>query len=213
MLKVNSGATAVEWANESGGSSSEQFKTISVSGQSDVAADNSTDTLTLVAGTNITITTDTFTDTITITSSGGSSSTEVSFFAHRDGSAQSISASTDTVVEFDNTDINESDDFYTAYNYFKADIAGRYWLTAAVSFDDLSTGNVQCFIRIRKNGTNIISEGRITQSGESDPYLDTACLVDAAVDDYFDVVVYHDDLSDINIHGDKTVTNFQGFKI
>ena len=48
------------------------FQTIAVSGQSDVVADTATDTLTLVAGTNITITTDAGTDSITITASGGS---------------------------------------------------------------------------------------------------------------------------------------------
>lgn len=47
------------------------FTTIAVSGQSDVVADSATDTLTLVAGSNITITTDAGTDTITIASSGG----------------------------------------------------------------------------------------------------------------------------------------------
>ena len=47
------------------------FGTIAVSGQSDVVADSTTDTLTLAAGTNITITTNASTDTITINSSGG----------------------------------------------------------------------------------------------------------------------------------------------
>ena len=47
------------------------FKTIAVSGQSDVVADSITDTLTLVAGSNVTITTDATTDSITIASSGG----------------------------------------------------------------------------------------------------------------------------------------------
>jgi hypothetical protein len=49
------------------------FKTIAVSGQGDVVADSATDTLTLVAGDNITITTNVATDTITIssTASGG----------------------------------------------------------------------------------------------------------------------------------------------
>lgn len=47
------------------------FKTIAVSGQSDVVADSGTDTLTLVAGSNITLTTNASTDTITIASSGG----------------------------------------------------------------------------------------------------------------------------------------------
>lgn len=49
------------------------FSTIAVSGQSSVVADATGDTLTLVAGTNITITTDAATDTITITATGGSS--------------------------------------------------------------------------------------------------------------------------------------------
>lgn len=47
------------------------FSTIAVSGQSNVVADSTSDTLTLVAGTNITITTDAATDTITINSTGG----------------------------------------------------------------------------------------------------------------------------------------------
>lgn len=47
------------------------FKTYSVSGQSDVVADSTADTLTLAAGSNITITTDAATDTITFAASGG----------------------------------------------------------------------------------------------------------------------------------------------
>ena len=43
------------------------FTTIAVSGQSDIVADSSTDTLTLAAGTGITLTTDAGTDTLTIT--------------------------------------------------------------------------------------------------------------------------------------------------
>ncbi len=54
-----------------GGSVSEAFKTISVSGQSDVVADDATDTLTLVAGSNMTITTNASGDSITFASSGG----------------------------------------------------------------------------------------------------------------------------------------------
>jgi plastocyanin len=49
-----------------GGATSDSFVTIAVAGQSNVVADSSTDTLTLVAGTNVTITTDAGTDTITI---------------------------------------------------------------------------------------------------------------------------------------------------
>lgn len=47
------------------------FSTIAVAGQSNVVADTTSDTLTLVAGTNITITTNATTDEITINSTGG----------------------------------------------------------------------------------------------------------------------------------------------
>ena len=47
------------------------FVTIVVAGQSDVVADSNTDTLTLVAGTNMTITTNAGTDTITLAAAGG----------------------------------------------------------------------------------------------------------------------------------------------
>jgi hypothetical protein len=47
------------------------FSTIAVAGQSNVVADATSDTLTLVAGSNVTITTDAATDTITISATGG----------------------------------------------------------------------------------------------------------------------------------------------
>ena len=54
--------------NTDRGSSQSIFKNIAVSGQSTVVADSNNDTLTLVAGNNITITTNATTDTITIDS-------------------------------------------------------------------------------------------------------------------------------------------------
>lgn len=67
------GNTTLNGGTHSGTNTGDQnaFLTISVSGQSDVVADSASDTLTLVAGTNITITTNAGTDTITIAASGG----------------------------------------------------------------------------------------------------------------------------------------------
>lgn len=48
------------------------FKTIAVSGQSDIVADTTTDTLTLAAGSGVTLTTNASTDTVTITNSNTS---------------------------------------------------------------------------------------------------------------------------------------------
>jgi len=56
-----------------GGTVTEAFKTIAVSGMTDIVADGPTDTLTVAAGSNITLTTDAVTDTLTIGSTTGSS--------------------------------------------------------------------------------------------------------------------------------------------
>jgi hypothetical protein len=59
------------FSTPAGGSATQAFGTIVVSGQSNVVADAAPDTLTLVAGTNITITTDAGADSITIAAAGG----------------------------------------------------------------------------------------------------------------------------------------------
>ena len=66
-------AEKTKLSNLSGTNTGDQnlFSTIAVSGQSNVVADTTGDTLTLVAGSNVTITTDASTDSITISASGG----------------------------------------------------------------------------------------------------------------------------------------------
>lgn len=90
----------VTGSNLSGTNTGDQFlfRTIAVSGQSDIVADSTTDTLTLVAGTNITITTDPTTDALTINSSGGGGSgtvTSVSVVT-ANGFAGSVATATTT---------------------------------------------------------------------------------------------------------------------
>ena len=69
------GAGTLAFTNTDKGSSQNIFKTIAVTGQTSVAADTNTDTLTLAGSTGLTITTDDATDTITFTNSGVTSIT------------------------------------------------------------------------------------------------------------------------------------------
>ena len=66
VITTNAGLDTITIASAAAAVNS--FETIVVSGQSDVVADSSTDTLTFVAGTNMTITTNAGLDTITFTS-------------------------------------------------------------------------------------------------------------------------------------------------
>jgi len=85
---------------------SNSFETISVSGESDVVAASSADTLTLVAGTGIDITTDAGSDSITITNSGSSPN----LFATVDADSGSTTANstTDTLTIAGGTGISTS---------------------------------------------------------------------------------------------------------
>lgn len=71
-LTVSSAATISGTSSGTNTGDQNIFQTISVSGQSNVVADTTTDTLTFVAGTNITITTDASTDSITFNATGAS---------------------------------------------------------------------------------------------------------------------------------------------
>jgi len=102
-VDIDAGNDAVRFTNSDRGSSQNIFKTIAVSGQTNIVADSNNDTLTFAAGSGIAITTASSTDTVTIT--------------HADTSTQgSVNNSGATVIQditLDNfghiTDINSVD--------------------------------------------------------------------------------------------------------
>ena len=73
QLTTTPGTDTLTITSTATGSVTEAFKTIAVSGSSDIVADSATDTLTLVAGSNMTITQNASSDTITFASSGSGS--------------------------------------------------------------------------------------------------------------------------------------------
>jgi len=78
VLKYSSATS--QWINGTdltGAGGSNTFSTISVSGQDNVVADTTSDTVTLVSGSGITITTDATTDSITITNTASSGATSL----------------------------------------------------------------------------------------------------------------------------------------
>jgi hypothetical protein len=136
------------------------FSTISVAGQSNVVADSTADTLTLVAGTNVTITTNATTDTITISASGsgGTASNSFSTIAVAGQSSVLADSATDTLTLVAGTNVTITTNATT----------DTVTVSAASSLDGLtdvaittpSTGQV-----LKYNGTNWINDADATAGG------------------------------------------------
>ena len=99
FIKKNDGSDSIVEIGGTSGTVTEAFKTIAVSGQSNVVADSATDTLTLVAGSNMTITTNASGDTVTFASSGGGGTQNVfNTFAVSGQSSVVADSTTDTLT-------------------------------------------------------------------------------------------------------------------
>lgn len=109
------------------------FGTIAVSGQSNVVADSTNDTLTLAAGSNVTITTNAGTDTVTIAASGGNAFGKVVVAGQSDIDADTA-ADTLTIVAGSNITLttNAGSDTLTIASSGAGATAGKHamWIAA-----------------------------------------------------------------------------------
>lgn len=117
VLKYN----GTEWApgtDASGSGASNSFETIAISGQSSIVAESATDTLNLVAGSNIALTTDAGTDSITIesTASGSTQLNVEKNILSGDGSTVAFTVSSSIVSE-NNTQIYIDGVYQSKDNY------------------------------------------------------------------------------------------------
>ena len=109
VLKTNADGTYTWAAGGSGGGGGDvnqnAFSRVVVAGQNDVVADNTTDSFTLIAGSNVTLSTNATNDTITINASagGGGSGTDLNSL-----SAGTLDVAADSIGFIDANDSNNS---------------------------------------------------------------------------------------------------------
>ena len=146
ILKANSStATGLEWSAGGGGETNQNaFSNIAVSGQTTVAADSATDTLTLLEGANVTITTDASNDSITINATD--TNTQLSNEQVQDiiGAMVSGNSETNISVTYDDTNgkLNfSSTDTNTTYSIQDGELSQNNFTNALkTKLDGISSG-------------------------------------------------------------------------
>jgi hypothetical protein len=172
------------WASvgSGGGSGSDSFKTIAIAGQSDVVADSSTDTLTIIEGNGITITTNANTDAITL---GVTSSTyqpldaELTALAGLTSAADSLpyftgsgTASLATFTTFGRSLVDDSDQ-----------ATARTTLGLGIGTDVQAYSATLAGINTLGSGTGFLKNTAGTWSYDNSTYLDTSATAQTKAGD------------------------------
>ena len=112
------------------------------------------------------------------------------FLAFRSGANQTISASTETVVQFNSENFDSDGDYDTATYRFTPQVAGKYFLFASVQFTGSMGNDSGYYSVIRKNGSNISIDERFCYEAISLSVSTTPHTIGTAngTTDYFDVV-------------------------
>jgi hypothetical protein len=191
---------------------SNSFTTISVSGQSNVVADSSSDTLTLAAGSGIQLTTDAATDTITITNTGGSGGAgliagDYVVRAAKNGSTQTVTSGSDVVVTL--VDDIDPQGWWTP-NKFQPTIAGYYSLTAQIWLGAGTINNNQTNLQLRKNGSTQIAIAQTPVNNSTvGEFLNLSTIAYFnGTTDYVEVTFYTTNPTSQDINGATTGTWF-----
>lgn len=190
---------------------SNSFTTISVSGQTNVVADSSSDTLTLAAGSGIQLTTDASTDTITITNTGGSGGGLVAgsyvVRAVKNGSTQTVTNGSDAVVTL--VDDFDPQGWWTP-NKFQPTIAGYYSLTAQIWWGAGTINNNQTNLQLRKNGSTqlAIAQTPVNNSTVGEFLNISTITYFNGTSDYVEVTAYTANPTSQDINGSANGTWF-----
>ncbi len=125
---------------------------------------------------------------------------------------QSIPATTFTIAQFDDVEIDTTSDFDTINYRWIPSEAGKYFLYTALYYENLDK-NVDYRTIITKNGTYIATDYQVSANVAHDKSGQISIIAEAnGTTDYFDVVAYQTSAAAKNIL-DDVGTVFCGFKI
>lgn len=182
--------TWVALAKESELQTSSAFSTIAVSGQSNLVADQTSDTLTVIAGTNITITTDAISDAITISSNINLSSyattssvtTALSSYATTSAVTAGLSVKENTITSGTTSQYWRGD---KSWHTLDASAIGLENVTneskATMFADPTFTGTVSGVTATDVGLGNVTNESKVTMFTNPTFTFDTALVVNSSL--------------------------------
>jgi len=141
---------------------------------------------------------------------GGSAGASSAFFAHRNGTGQTINDSTVTAIAWTAETFDTNGDFDTGTGKFKPTIAGKYLLSAGAEINNL-TADKYHVVYIYKNGSAIARSAAVHGSATNPAGLTATAIVDAnGSTDEFDVRVYQSSGSSMTLNGVASGSYFSG---
>ena len=131
------------------------------------------------------------------------------FHAHNNGE-QSIPITTVTKILFQTESFDVGSSF--ASSRFTATSAGKYFLYASVMLNGIPDQNFANII-IKKNGSADQAYATVRNSGANYRSLETNVIVNAAVDDYFEVFIYNTVATIVWATSSGAYSHFGGYKL
>ena len=131
------------------------------------------------------------------------------FHAHNNGQ-QSVPTTTTTKILFQTESFDGGSSF--ASSRFTATSAGKYYLYASLMLGAIPDQNF-ANILIRKNGSVNQAYATVRNSGASYRSLETNVIVNAAVDDYFEVFLYNNVATVVWTSSTGAYSHFGGYKL
>ena len=135
----------------------------------------------------------------------------VSFFAHKNGTAQpGIASATETKVTFGTANSNVGGYYDTSTSRFTPP-EGYYWFAANVGFNGGLVADNLMFAKIYKNGVEVLNAFQTARA--SSETLPVTGLVYCDGDDYIEVFARANGSGTKTVNGGETITYFCGVKV
>jgi len=134
------------------------------------------------------------------------------YFLATQASAQAITTSTATVINFNAESFDTGSNFNLSTDKYVVPSDGKYWFYGVSGIDTLSDGDL-CILDIKKGGTTIASSRDRGIKAGDDKCFGVGIVLDLETDDEMTLSIYHDYGANRNTFAGADVCFFSGYRL